>query len=126
MHRFAALQNFEIISWGKAKAMLAMAPPVQPGQKPPPLWTSLVPMGLILVVFYFVLIYPQQKKAKEHTALLKTLKAGDRVCSNGGIIGTVLSVKDRSVTIRSGDSKLEILKSAVTDILERGSSSSEA
>ena len=114
------------MNWVKVNAFLAMAPQVQPGQKAPPIWTSLVPMGLILVVFYFVLIYPQQKKAKQHDALLKTLKAGDKIFTSSGIVGVVISVKDRSVSIRSGEAKLEILKSAVTEITDRGSNPSES
>ena len=45
--------------------LLGLAPPAQPGQQQAPFWTSLVPLGLLVVVFYFVLIRPQQKKAKD-------------------------------------------------------------
>lgn len=98
--------------------ILAMAPPPQPGQPAPPLWVQLAPMVLIFVVFYFVLIRPQQKKAKELDAQLKTLKAGDKVLA-AGILGTVTSVREKSVVIRSEETKFEVLKSAVTEVLER-------
>lgn len=106
--------------------ILALAPPPQPGQQAPPIWTSLMPMILLIAVFYFLLIRPQQKKAKEHAKLLQTLKAGDRIVTNSGIIGVVLTVKEKSATIRSADSKLEISKGAVAEILERGGESGES
>ena len=77
-------------------------------------------MAIMVFAFYFALIRPQQKKAKEHESLIKTLKAGDRILTASGIIATVISVKDKSVSIRSADTKLEILKSAVTEVTERG------
>lgn len=101
--------------------LLALAPPAQPGQPQPPIWVSMAPMIFLMIIFYFVLIRPQSKKAKQHTELLKTLKSGDRVMTSGGIIGVVITVKDKLVTIRSADSKLEIQKSAVQEVLERGS-----
>ncbi|HVY69223.1 MAG TPA: preprotein translocase subunit YajC [Verrucomicrobiae bacterium] len=73
-------------------------------------------MGFFIVVMYVVMIRPQQKKAKEHELLLKNVKKGDKVVTSSGIIGVVLSVSDRTVSIRSADTKLEILKSAVTEI----------
>ena len=76
-------------------------------------------MAIMGFMFYFVLIRPQQKKAKEHAALLKTVKSGDKVVTSSGIIGTVVTVKDQIVSIRSSDSKLEVLISSVTEIKER-------
>ncbi len=98
--------------------MVAMASP-QAGQGQPPAWVNIVPLALIMVVFYFILIRPQQKKAKEQEALLKTIKAGDKVLTASGIIGVVVAVKEKSLSIRSADAKLEILKTAVTDITEK-------
>ncbi|HEX5219942.1 MAG TPA: preprotein translocase subunit YajC [Verrucomicrobiae bacterium] len=88
---------------------------------------QLVPLILLMVVFYFVLIRPQQKKARQHAELLKTVKPGDKVTTSGGIIGVVLSVKEKGgVTIRSADAKLEISRSAITEITERGGEKSES
>lgn len=99
--------------------MMAFAQPPPQGQQPTaPIWTSFVPLILLMVVFYFLLIRPQQKKAKAHAEMLKTLKSGDKVLCSGGIIGTVVSVKDETVTIRTADAKIEILKSAVSQIIE--------
>ena len=87
------------------------------------MWTTLVPLVLIGVVFYFILLRPQQKRAKEHANLLKGIKAGDKVVTSSGIVGVVVAVKERTVSLRSADTKLEILKSAVAEISERGESS---
>jgi preprotein translocase subunit YajC len=105
-------------------ALFALGQP--PGQTGQPGWVSFVPLILMVVVFYFILIRPQQKKAKDHAELLKTLRPGDKVLTSGGILGVVVGVKDKSVSIRSADTKLEILKTAVTDVTERGSSSNES
>lgn len=80
-------------------------------------------MLIMIVIFYFVLIRPQQKKAKEHEELIKTLRAGDRVTTTSGIVAVVISVKEKTVSIRSADSKLEVTKSSITEIQERGSGS---
>lgn len=106
--------------------MLAMGPSPQPGQPPPPAWTSFVPLVLLVVVFYFVLIRPQQKRTREHQQLLKTVKPGDKVLTSGGILGVVLSVKEKTVTLRSADTKLEITKSAIAEITERSGEASES
>jgi preprotein translocase subunit YajC len=55
---------------------------------------QIMPLVLIFVVFYFLLIRPQQKKAKEHKAMLAALKRGDRVLTSGGIIASVVKVKE--------------------------------
>ena len=84
---------------------------------------SLMPIVMIFIIFYFLLIRPQQKKAKEQANLLSKLKANDKVLTASGVIGTVITVKDKTVTIRSADSKLEILKSTITEITEVASES---
>ncbi len=98
------------------RVVLAQAQPVQ---EQPPFWTTLVPLLLIGVVFYFALIRPQQKRAKEHAHLIKSLKPGDKVVTSGGVVGVVITVKERTVSLRSADAKLEVLKSAVSEITER-------
>ena len=90
-----------------------------------PVWVQFVPFIFLFLIMYVILIRPQQKKAREHDALLKKLKVGDRVSTNGGIIGVVVGLKDNKVSIRSADSKLEMLKGAVTEVLvEKPSSDS--
>ena len=97
------------------------------GQSSPPAWTSMVPLVLLMVVFYFALIRPQQKKSKEHAQLMKNIRSGDKIVTTSGILATVITVKEKSLTIRSADTKLEIAKSAVAEITERsGSEPSES
>jgi len=83
-------------------------------------------MVIFAVIMWVLMIAPQRKKAKEQDLMLKALRTGDKIITASGIIGVVLSIKDKSVSIRSADTKLEILKSAVADVTERGGESSEA
>lgn len=97
----------------------------QQQSQPPALW-NLVPFVLIFVVFYFLLIAPQRKRQKQLEALLKSLKSGDKVTTSSGIIGVIVSIKDKSVSIRSADTKLEILKSAISEVTERAGEAGQA
>jgi preprotein translocase subunit YajC len=75
---------------------------------------AFLPFILIAVVFYFIFFRPQQKQAKQHQTFLGALKKGDEVLTQGGIIGTVHLVEDRTVTIDvGGGTKLRILKAQV-------------
>lgn len=80
----------------------------------------LAPLFIVMVIMWVLMIAPQRKKQKELENTLKTLRAGDRIVSTSGIIGVVLSVKDRSISVRSADTKLELLKSSVAEVTERG------
>ena len=64
---------------------------------------SLVPLVLIFVIFYFLLIRPQQKKAKEHKAMLESLKKGDKIVTSGGIYGVIEAVGANTVTVKIGE-----------------------
>ena len=86
----------------------------------------MVPLVLLVVVFYFALIRPQQKKQKQQAELLKAVRSGDKILTSSGIIATIVTVKEKSITIRSGDAKFEITKSAVAEITERSGESSES
>ena len=79
----------------------------------------MVPMLLAMVALFFIMTGSQRKRAKQLDALVKSLKAGDKVTTSGGIIGIVVTVKERSVSIRSADTKLEVLKTAISEITER-------
>ncbi len=80
---------------------------------------GLVPMLLIIGVFYMLLIRPQQKRQRELQQTISELKTGDRVVTTGGIIGTITTVRDTSFLIRSADkSILEISRTAVAGIEE--------
>ncbi len=94
------------------------APPSggQSGQTQNPL-VAFLPMILLVIVFYFILIRPQQQRAKQQRKLLEALKSGDRVVTAAGIIGTVITVKEKTVSLRSADAKFEVTKASVTEIL---------
>ncbi len=97
-------------------SLLAQAAPVS-GQPPQNPVMAFLPMILLVVVFYFILIRPQQKRAKEQAKMLAALKSGDDVVTSAGIVGTVITVKDKTVTLRSGDAKFEVTKGSVTEII---------
>jgi len=78
----------------------------------------LVPMILIFVVMYFLMIRPQSQQRKAQAKLLETLKSGDKVVTSSGIVGTVITVKDSTVSLRSADAKMEVTKASVVQILE--------
>ena len=90
----------------------------QPGQQQQSALMTFLPMILLVVVFYFILIRPQQQRAKHQSRLLKSLKSGDKVVTAGGIVGVVITVKDKTVSLRSADAKMEITKSSVAEIIE--------
>src|ERR1035437_5812612 len=117
-----ALKNLYVV-------LAEAAAPGQAGSTQDPkaqLFQTLAMFGLMGVIFYFVLIRPQQKKAKAHVELLKSVKPGDKVLTSGGIVGVVITVKEKTVSIRSADAKLEITKAAVAEITGRGGASSES
>ena len=104
--------------------LLAQQQPMQPN----PSGQAIKMIGMMAVfvaIMWFLMIAPQRKKAKEQDLMLKALRAGDKIVTASGIIGVVLSIKDRSLSIRSADTKLEILKSAVAEVTERGGESGE-
>lgn len=80
-----------------------------------------LPLVLIFVVFYFLLIRPQQRKAKDHRTMLDALRRGDRVVTGGGIIGTVARVDNpEEVTVDIADGvRVRVLRSTITSILAK-------
>ena len=82
---------------------LAYAMGTQPGAGGGSQWMSFLPIILIFAVFYFLLIRPQQKRAKDHRALLTSLKVGDQVLTSGGIYGRVTGLRDDVLTLEISD-----------------------
>ena len=81
---------------------------------------SLLPLVLIFVVFYFILIRPQQKKAKEHRLMLGDLKRGDRVVTGGGVIASVIRVapdNDEVIVEIAKDVRVKIVKGTIQTVL---------
>jgi len=80
--------------------------------------TGLIPIILIIGVFYFLMIMPQQKKIKKHQNMLKNLTKGDVVVTEGGIYGTVVGMKDNVVvlkiaTVKDEDVKIEVSRARI-------------
>ncbi len=87
----------------------------------------LVTFGLIIVVFYFLVIRPQNKKQKDAKKMLQSITKGDRVVTIGGLHGTVESVKEDAVVLKVDDNmKLKFSKSAVSQVLERKGDSGDS
>ncbi|MGH7967457.1 MAG: preprotein translocase subunit YajC [Limisphaerales bacterium] len=111
-------------------ALLAMGQaPTQSGTAPDPRGQAITTIGMLVimvVMFYFVLIRQQSKKAKEHSEMLKTVKAGDRIVTSGGVVAVVVNVKEKTLSVRSADSKFEITKASVAEITERSGEATES
>ena len=122
--RFSGL--FDYMSLISPYAFLALAAAGAARSGSAPAWVNMVPLGLLVVVFYFALIRPQQKKAKDHANLLKAIRPGDKIVTSSGIVAVVVTVKEKTLSIRSADAKLEITKSAVAEITERSGEPSES
>ena len=104
----------------------APAPAGPPTNPQADLLKMALPLILMFVIFYVLLIRPQQKKAREHQALVSALKPRDKVVTSGGMFGEVISIKDKTVTIRCGESKLEVLKSSIAEVVERPQAGGES
>ncbi len=76
---------------------------------------SLIPILLMFVIFYFILIRPQQKQARKHQDFVRNLKAGDRVVTTGGLHGTVTGLTDTTITLEIADKvRVKVTRSAVS------------
>ncbi len=84
-----------------------------------------LPLILIFVVFYFMLIRPQMKRAKEHRKLVSDLAKGDEVVTNGGLLGKITDVSDSFVTLQLADNvSVKLQRQAVASVMPKGTMSS--
>ncbi len=88
------------------------------GSGPDPLINMLVPLMMILPIFYFLLWRPQQQRVKQHREMIDAVKRGDKVVTSGGIIGTVVKVFDEGeVEVEiAKDTRVRVLKGAISDV----------
>jgi preprotein translocase subunit YajC len=85
--------------------------------------TTLIPFALIIGIFYFLIIRPQNKKQKETQRMLSALKKGDKVVTIGGIHGVIQSVKESSVVLKVDENtKMELSRSAISSVVAEGKS----
>lgn len=80
-----------------------------------------LPLILMFVIFWFLLIRPQQKRAKAHKQMLSELKRGDTVVTSSGIIGKILEIDDEMILLESADSKIRISRGAVGGLAQLAS-----
>jgi preprotein translocase subunit YajC len=79
-----------------------------------------VTFGILGVMFYFLLIRPQQKQRKDQETLIKNVKTGDKILLNSGIYGIVTNVKDKTLMVKIADNvKVEVVKSAVGSVVQK-------
>lgn len=91
-----------------------------PAQQADPIM-SFLPLIILFVIFYFLLIRPQQKKAKEHTALVTGLQKGDEIVTSGGILGKITEAGENYVTVNIADNTdIKIQRQAVSTVLPKG------
>lgn len=83
-------------------AVMALVPPAHAQADPQGAggFASFVPLLLIMVIFYFLLIRPQQKKIKEHRETIEALKKGDKIITGGGIYGTITDVQENEIAVK--------------------------
>lgn len=84
-------------------------------------FAQFVPLILIFAIMYFLLIRPQQKKLKEHQAMVEALRRGDQVVTQGGLIGKVVKVKeDNEIEVEIADGvKVRVIRSTITQVLNK-------
>ena len=99
----------------EAHAQVAAAAPQGPGM------LNFIILPLMIVVFYFLLIRPQQKRAKEHQALLSRLAAGDEVVTAGGLLGRITEVSDSFITVEIADGvRIKVQRQQITQLVPKG------
>lgn len=101
-----------LISFLTAYATDAAAEPQKQGFN----WYSIVMLVALGLIFYFLILRPQKKRDKESKQMRESLSVGDEVVTIGGMCGRISKIKDETVTIMSGDSKMTFLKSSIASI----------
>ncbi len=87
---------------------------------------AFMPLIILFVIFYFLLIRPQQKRAKEHKEMVNNLKKGDRVITSGGIHGTIASLDESTITLEIAEkTKIKINRGNVAGLVQGSSSAPE-
>jgi len=83
--------------------------------------TSLLPLVFIFVVFYFLLIRPQSKKAKEHKQMVESLAKGDEVVTNGGLLGKLTKIGDNFVELQLAEGiTVKLQRQAIANVMPKG------
>jgi preprotein translocase subunit YajC len=101
--------------------MILLGLAAAPANAQAPFWVTMLPLVGIFVIFYYLLIRPQQKRMKEHQEKIGGVKRGDKVVTGGGLVGKVVKADDDYVEIDlGGGTKVKAVKSTLTDIVPPG------
>jgi preprotein translocase subunit YajC len=102
-----------------AQAVPAGSTPAPGAPEQPNMLMSLAPLAVVFVVFYFLLIRPQQKKMKEQQEMISALKTGDEVLTASGILGKITGITEKVVTVEVADSvRVRMLKSQIAQVVK--------
>lgn len=103
------------ISDAMAEAAQTAAGPAEPS------FAGFLPLIIIFVLFYFLLIRPQTKRAKEHKQMVEALSKGDEVVTNGGVLGKAIEVGDNFITLEVADGvQIKVQRNAIASLLPKG------
>ena len=99
---------------------LAMAPQGAAAGQPSgsDMLLQFLPLILMFVIFWFLLIRPQQKRQKAHKQMLEALKRGDRVITQSGLLGRILEIDDEKILLECGEAKLRMSRAAIAGLLD--------
>ncbi len=102
-------------------AVCAITQAAAPEPSGPGFVNVMVPMLLLFGIFYFMAIRPQHRREKERQAMIQNIKTGDRIVFAGGLLGTVVNVKEQTFVVKVADNvKMEIVRGAVSKVLSKG------
>ncbi len=103
------------------------APGTDAPQKQPPGWLGAMPLIFMVLIVYLLLWRPQQKRQREQRELMSRLKVGDRVMTNGGIFGTITTVKETSVMVEIAKGvEIELVRAAVSTVVDKSGKNLDA
>jgi len=114
------LNRFLNLALSAGAALLALSPQAfAAGESVGGGITSLIPLFLIIIIFYFLLIRPQQKRLKAHQAMIGELKKGDKIITAGGIIGLVHDVSEETVRVEIADKiRVKVKRDTITQLAD--------
>lgn len=99
----------------------ALANPPAPQPTGMDIFFQFLPLIILFLVFYFIIIRPQQKRVREHTNLINNLKKGDEVVTNGGVLGKVAEVHDAFITLEIAENvKVNVQRQMITNLMPKG------
>lgn len=85
-----------------------------------PQTASIIYVVALFAILYFLLIRPQQKRQKQHAAMVKALNVGDNIVTVGGLLGSVIKIKENSIVVRIADKvHVELLKNSIAQVTEK-------